>query len=583
MEPRWLLSNHTWTGAVSSSVSNPSNWDVSPIGDKHATLIFPATGVTNFNVVDDVGQTAGVDNIEITGGGYTISAASGEVIGIASGGVFSANVPTGTTDTITISIEGFGTLDKTGQGVLKLKPTGAADTFTSGTLEAGALANGFNGPLMVTGGIFHGGGGLQGNLAVNGGNIRGGGSSVGNLTVTGDMTLSAGATVLARLIGPNSNTGGHDVLTVTGSINLNGATLNPTIDPSTQDGDAFTIIDNTGSSPIAGAFANHPDGTDFMLGSVMVHITYEGGPNKHNVVIRQVPIPTSVFVQSSAQPAVIGMPVTITATVNALTRGVANGVASGSVTFDDNGVALGSAVTLVNGVASITVPSFTLAQHTITASYAAHGNFEASQMPFGQVVQIGAVVSNGILYVGGNDSANTITVAASGTDFIATVDGTATTVPGAGVTSASITAAGGNDTVTMEAGTTLSANITGGSGDDELHGASGNDTINGGGGNDSITGGMGDDILIGGAGDDTLRAARGNDSLSGGAGNDLLRGGAGNDTLRGGPGNDTMKGGADDDTFFAADGEADSIDGGLGNNQATVDSGLDTVENVVLV
>ncbi|QJP16088.1 calcium-binding protein [Starkeya sp. ORNL1] len=71
---------------------------------------------------------------------------------------------------------------------------------------------------------------------------------------------------------------------------------------------------------------------------------------------------------------------------------------------------------------------------------------------------------------------------------------------------------GGNDTITVRAGTT------------------GGDYLDGGTGNDRLTAAESDDILDGGIGTDTLNA---------GAGNDLLRGGAGADALNGGDGNDT--------------------------------------------
>ena len=43
---------------------------------------------------------------------------------------------------------------------------------------------------------------------------------------------------------------------------------------------------------------------------------------------------------------------------------------------------------------------------------------------------------------------------------------------------------------------------------------------------------------------------------------------------------DLIDGGADDDRFFAADGEADEIFGGTGDDQAAVDELLDTFSEV---
>jgi hypothetical protein len=82
----------------------------------------------------------------------------------------------------------------------------------------------------------------------------------------------------------------------------------------------------------------------------------------------------------------------------------------------------------------------------------------------------------------------------------------------------------------------LGATIIGGENSDEIVGASTGDFIWGRGGNDSITG------------------ANGDDEIDGGSGSDFLKGGRGNDIIR------------------AADGEADHVDGGPGQDQAAVDA-----------
>jgi len=144
--------------------------------------------------------------------------------------------------------------------------------------------------------------------------------------------------------------------------------------------------------------------------------------------------------------------------------------------------------------------------------------------------------------------------------------------------------------------------LEGGKGNDYLDGLSGNDTLIGGDGTDTLKGGAGADVLNGGAGIDTasyagstsrvvvrlwngtgeggdaqgdtltgienligsdwndsligadgvanrLEGGKGNDYLDGLSGNDTLIGGAGNDTLKGGTGNDTLDGGAGADVF----------------------------------
>jgi Ca2+-binding RTX toxin-like protein len=125
-------------------------------------------------------------------------------------------------------------------------------------------------------------------------------------------------------------------------------------------------------------------------------------------------------------------------------------------------------------------------------------------------------------------------------------------------------------------------------------GAGGNDRLSGGGSPATggvvqapmrLLGGYGDDYLRGGASEDTLNetdiGSGGNDVLIGGASDDILGGGPRNDRLRGGIGEDQLFGNAGHDLLHAKDGWADSVHGGSGFDDASVDSFdvVDTVEN----
>ena len=104
---------------------------------------------------------------------------------------------------------------------------------------------------------------------------------------------------------------------------------------------------------------------------------------------------------------------------------------------------------------------------------------------------------------------------------------------------------------------------------------------------------LGPSSVNGRGGDDVLLAGNGAQTIDGGAGDDRIEGGFGNDTLTGGPGRDTIA--ADftgsqcgilqsctiphgDDVVHARDGEADTIDCGVGTDRAIVDA-IDTVTN----
>ena len=114
-------------------------------------------------------------------------------------------------------------------------------------------------------------------------------------------------------------------------------------------------------------------------------------------------------------------------------------------------------------------------------------------------------------------------------------------------------AGAGNDTITVDAGLSLAANLSGGQGDDTLTGGSGNDTLNGDNGNDTLFGGAGNDNLFGGNGNDMLVGGAGTDHFFGGNGDDTMiwNPGDGSDVFEGGNGFDTavVNGGSGDEVF----------------------------------
>jgi Ca2+-binding RTX toxin-like protein len=183
------------------------------------------------------------------------------------------------------------------------------------------------------------------------------------------------------------------------------------------------------------------------------------------------------------------------------------------------------------------------------------------------------IINAGPLALTGTDSDDVVTVTQSGDVLTVVMNGR--TTPYTGVTSLTINALGGNDTVTLDPSVTLPASITGGAGNDTLSGGAGADAIAGGLGADRILGGAGADSLKGGVGADDLRGNGGSDWLRGGAGNDTLRGNGGNDTLNGGGGSDLLLGARGDDILVATDGLADSVSGGPGSDTLQGDPGLE--------
>jgi Ca2+-binding RTX toxin-like protein len=90
-------------------------------------------------------------------------------------------------------------------------------------------------------------------------------------------------------------------------------------------------------------------------------------------------------------------------------------------------------------------------------------------------------------------------------------------------------------------------------------------------GADEVTSGPTADEFNAGQGNDIVHAGGGNDQVNGDDGNDTLDGSDGNDIIVGGKDADILKGGAGDDQIKAADGVADDIDCGDGNDTVQAD------------
>jgi Ca2+-binding RTX toxin-like protein len=246
-----------------------------------------------------------------------------------------------------------------------------------------------------------------------------------------------------------------------------------------------------------------------------------------------------------------------------------------------------------------------------------------------------AEVSSGVLrYTAAAGDNNNVVISLSGGAYI--VDDVVLITPGpgcgyvsadhtrvqclsAGVTSISVRAGDGNDTVNNtsvtpstlwgEAGDDL---LDGGQGNDILRGDAGADRFFGDAGIDGVTyfgiaanvqadpdgvagddgpddgdtiatdvedlyGGNGNDTLIGSAVRNRLVGNAGNDTLSAGDENDYLSGGAGNDILAGGDGIDSMHGGTEDDTLLGLDGN-DTLNGDAGADRLFGHNGNDTLD-----
>jgi Ca2+-binding RTX toxin-like protein len=246
----------------------------------------------------------------------------------------------------------------------------------------------------------------------------------------------------------------------------------------------------------------------------------------------------------------------------------------GIVTIYDNGVALGTTNTNLQGAWSFDTGLLSTGAHNFTAaSTDAHGFDAAVSGPVGITVNADGV---SILGTPGTDTllggaGNDLLAGGAGDDYLAGGGGHDTFLAG-----------DGNDIVVATGPTTLAF---GENGDDTLYGGDGADHLRGDAGNDTMVSGAGADILVGGDGNDLAFSGEGSDVLYGEAGDDHLRGDAGNDTMTGDAGADILVGGDGNDLAFGGEGsdvlygEAgdDHLRGDAGNDTMTGDAGADIV------
>lgn len=135
-------------------------------------------------------------------------------------------------------------------------------------------------------------------------------------------------------------------------------------------------------------------------------------------------------------------------------------------------------------------------------------SLESREVPAVSLLQpLTPVLTNGVLTVVGDQSANTIEVTRSGSNLF--VLGRAFSA--SSVSKIVIDGFGGNDTIKVSESITLPT---------FLYGGVGVDTIQGGGGADTIYGGLDGDIIFGRRGDDRIFGGAGNDRVDGGMGFD---------------------------------------------------------------
>ncbi len=172
----------------------------------------------------------------------------------------------------------------------------------------------------------------------------------------------------------------------TAGFNAAGLTFSPTLTFAPTPGTQVTVVENTAtpaaSNPISGTFANLPQGgtcTIPYLGTLNAfQANYQGGDGNDLVLTYVPPAPSTTALDAAPDPSVYGQAVAFTATVSPSVPGA--GTPTGSVTFEDDGVALpgSSTVALSGGTASLATSALAVGSHSITAVYSGDASFTTS-------------------------------------------------------------------------------------------------------------------------------------------------------------------------------------------------------------
>ncbi len=291
----------TWSGNGGPGWNTAASWSTGLTPVAGDLLTFPAAAVFNMNN-DTAANTP--YTLNFNGAGYILGGNSLSVGAIAQSVAGTntivaaiADPVTGTLGNTPVAI-GPGGILKLGNvsGALGITKSGlgtlsvAAGSYTGGTvITAGQfLVNGTNtgGSTVIAGGLL-GGSGATGPVTGTSGILSpGDGAGAGLLSVNGNLALNTGVQATFDINGAAAGTQ-FDQVGVTGTVQLNNATLAVTGSFVGANGSQYLIIVNQGAGAVVGTFAGLPEGQSFVgANGVSYKISYVGGTG-NDVVLTQ--------------------------------------------------------------------------------------------------------------------------------------------------------------------------------------------------------------------------------------------------------------------------------------------------------
>jgi fibronectin-binding autotransporter adhesin len=393
LEGRRLLTAAVWTGAgTDSNFTDAANWQggVAPTAGQDVT--FPS-GVTNTTVTIDSNVSVGTiefDSAYTVQGSSSLTVNTGElatvgdttivapiVLGASSTSLTTYSLAAITDDgNISDGGNAYG-VDVQGNGLYTM--AGNGETYTGQTLvDGGVLATVTNldsNVSLTPGSTYLGGGSTVPTVSSAGGTVAiVNGSDAGYLNVSNNLTLDSTSTLSVDV--DDSFMGISSEVTVdAGTINLGGATLTGSaVDGYVPEpGDVITLINNQTGNPITGTFSGLAQGASTTISGQQYVISYTGGTSGQDVTLTASKVTPTVTLSSSHVPVYEGHTVTLTATVTGTDAD--SDPITGTVTFYDNGTAIGSADTLTNGTYTFDDTTLPVGSNSITAIYSGNSSF----------------------------------------------------------------------------------------------------------------------------------------------------------------------------------------------------------------
>jgi autotransporter-associated beta strand protein len=269
------------------TINNERDGTIEGGGDTAAAIQTGADNDTLNNAGDVLADESG-KAIDLGDGDDTLNITGGTIQGDISGGsgTNTCTIDPGTTHSFTYAgaISNFDSVEIR-SGVVSFF---GASTYTGTTTVSGGTLIAANttgsGPVQVTGGTLGGNGSIGGTVTIGGGSgsaaLAPGAHSQqeATLTIQSSLTFQTGGTYLYSFNANRNNSRAYEVIangvTIAGGATL---TVDGKIGGRLNIGTTFTVISNTAATPIAGTFANLPDGSIIRARGNNFLASYEGG------------------------------------------------------------------------------------------------------------------------------------------------------------------------------------------------------------------------------------------------------------------------------------------------------------------